>query len=91
MTPLEAMACGVPVVASDTGYFKQFLGAEEAGYIVPLGVSQEAVEYISRIMGDNSLQVKLATGAVTRAREHFSIGKEVAAINAVYERLWEKG
>lgn len=91
MTPLEAMACGVPIVASDTGYFKQFLGDEEAGYIVPLGVNQEAVEHILSIMSDNSLQAKLATGAVNRAREHFSIEKEVAAINAVYERLWEKG
>lgn len=90
MTPLEAMACGVPVVASDTGYFRQFLGEGEAGNIVPLESPQDAGKHIAQILGDTALQAKLATGAVNRAREHFSIQKEVAAINAVYEQLWAK-
>ena len=90
MTPLEAMACGVPVIASDTGYFKQFLGEREAGYIVPLESPESAGQHVAHILSDTALQAKLATGAVTRARKHFSIQKEVAAINAVYERLWEK-
>ncbi|MEM9106145.1 MAG: glycosyltransferase family 4 protein, partial [Pseudomonadota bacterium] len=34
LTPLEAMACGVPVVANEAGFFSDFIGDEEAGTIV---------------------------------------------------------
>ncbi len=91
MTPLEAMASGVPVIASDTGYFQHFLANEEAGYIVPLEDYQTAAKQVLQMLTDESLRTKLATGAVNRARAHFSLQKEVASINEVYERLWTNG
>ena len=87
MTPLEAMASGVPVIASDTGHFREFLG-DGAGIIVPSEDSLAAAEPVSRLLRNSDLHHAMARTAMHRARTQFGIAREVAGIAAVYERLW---
>ena len=95
MTPLEAMATAVPVVASDTGYFARFLGAPEgggvgaAGEIIAGGDPAAAAEAARRILSDGALHARMGAAALARARGQFSIEAELAGIEAVYARLWE--
>lgn len=91
MTPLEAMASGVPVVASDTGHFREFLGDGKAGYVVTPENVDAAAARVAEILNDPELHSKLAQGALNRAREHFSVAREIAGISEVYEQLWAKG
>jgi len=89
MTPLEALASGVPFVGSKTGYFETFSNEGKLGKIVPVEDGSQGVQAVEDWLSDADLLArasKLATGFV--AQQH-SIDQEVAGINAVYDWLWK--
>ena len=88
VTPLEAMASGVPFVASDAGWFGQFSGNGSAGVVVRDGDPQMAADQIAALLADPARHSAMAVAARVRAVDHFSVAAEAAAINAVYEKLW---
>jgi len=90
VTPLEAMACGVPFVASDTGWFGEFSGGGAAGIVVPGGDAEAAAQQIIAMLKDTLRYQTMAQNARSRAAEHFSASAEADAINAVYEDLWSQ-
>ena len=91
VTPLEAMASGVPFVASDAGYFRQFSGDGASGEIVPVGDAGAAAQAVTRLLGDESRFGAMAAAARERAIERFSVAHEAAIIGAVYEEVWREG
>ncbi|WP_298428875.1 glycosyltransferase family 4 protein [uncultured Jannaschia sp.] len=88
MTPLEAMASGVPFVATDTGHFARFAGAQ-AGRILPDGddVPEAAAKALPDLLDDPDA----GRAARARAVAEFGIDREVAGIGAVYDMLWDGG
>jgi mannosyltransferase len=88
LTPLEAMASGVPVVASDAGHFRAFLGQNEAGRIVGVCDAEAASLAVTEILSDPTRHAGLSVAARIRAEGGFGIETEAAGIAAVYERLW---
>lgn len=91
LTPLEAMASGVPFVASDAGWFEEFSGGGAAGLVVPNGDPAAAAERAVEILTDPSRHQTMALAARVRAVERFSVAAEAEAINRVYEQLWSEG
>lgn len=89
VTPLEALASGVPVIASDAGHFRAFIGDGEAGSIV--ATPAEAADAVAAIMGDTARFAALAAAARARCEERFAVAREAQAIAAVYEMLWKEG
>lgn len=89
MTPLEAMASGVPIIASDTGHFREFIGQDEAGYVLASTDSSAVSPLVVDILNDSKRYNKLAAQCVARAAKHYGIEKEVAGISWVYDRLWD--
>ncbi len=65
MTVLEAMALGVPIVATDVGDVRETLG-ESAGICVPAGDPEAFAQACARLLEDDELRA--ATGAAGRAR-----------------------
>ena len=69
LAALEAMACGVPVIASNVGGLPELVGEGESGYLLPLrdveGMSARAVE----VLANADLHAKLRTGARRRAED----------------------
>lgn len=55
--PLEAMACGVPVVAANTSSLPEILG--EAAYLVNPKSKEEIAEGIERVLTDKNLQEEM--------------------------------
>lgn len=57
---LEAMAAGVPVVASDIGGVQELIGNNERGLLFPVGDISQLAEHIKRIVTDPDLGKCLA-------------------------------
>ena len=91
LTPLEAMASGVPVVASRAGHFQAFLGDGLAGYVVAQEDVESAGEHVLRLLADAALHERLSRQARARAVERFSVEQEAAIIGRVYDQLWHAG
>ena len=65
--PLEAMASGVPVIASNRGALPETVG--EAGILVDPGAPELWADAIQRVLGDTTLQADLKTLGLARASE----------------------
>ena len=88
LTPLEAMASGVPVIATDSGHFSAFIGNSEAGTLVdepnPSGIETAVSNLIDSPVKLNKKSVQ----ARDRALKMFDLGSEVDGLHRVYEELW---
>ena len=83
VAPLEAMACGLPVVSSDAhGLPDIFAAGEEHGGIVTAREDVNAVvAALERLAVDPSLRSRLGRAARRRVEEHFSIPAVGAALS----------
>lgn len=89
LTPLEAMATKVPVVATDVGAFSELLvsGAEETGILIPADSPAEMVEATAAFMDDAKRARLAGERGLSRATDNFSIQGEASSIGAIYEML----
>ena len=67
---LEAMAAGVPVVASDINGYRDVVADGKQGLLVPPKSPEAIAAAISRIAGDAELAGRLAAGGRKRAQEY---------------------
>lgn len=66
----EAMACGVPVIGSDSGAIPETVG--QAGLVVPEGDPDSLVKAIIKISEDEQLRKRSIAGGLERYRTHYS-------------------
>jgi len=88
LPPLEAMACGVPVICSNAGSLPEVTG-DAAMNVEPLdfvGLS----EALRRLLSDSPLRVSLARKGLERAHR-FSWQIMANEVVALYERVLEAG
>ncbi len=69
LVPLEAMACGTPVVATGTGGSAEFLLDEVNCLIVPRGNAGAVAEAVHRLAADPALVQKLRAGGLATVRQ----------------------
>lgn len=67
MVPVEAMACGVPVVATGTGGSAEFLVDETNCLLYPAGDHEALAERLLRLAGDAGLRSQLAESGLRTA------------------------
>jgi glycosyltransferase involved in cell wall biosynthesis len=87
---LDAMAAGVPVIASDVPVNRELVIHETTGYLVPIGHRSgraDRARYTDRIFTNPELATRLAHCARQRAREHFSADDLIQAHLAIYREL----
>ncbi|WDZ78350.1 glycosyltransferase family 4 protein [Ensifer adhaerens] len=89
LTPLEAMATGVPVVATDVGAFSELVvvGEQETGTIIAANDLQAMVEATASFMDNDRRRTMAGANGLGLTCASFAIEGEARAINAVYERL----
>ena len=73
MSVLEAMAAGLPVVASAVGGVPELVEPGETGELVPPRDSAALAAAIRRIAGDETLRDRLGDSARRRAEQEFSL------------------
>lgn len=84
LTPLEAMACGTPVVCSDRSSLPEVIG--DAGVMVDPGDVQGLAAALERVCGDPDLHLDLRRRGLLRAAE-FSWARSAARTWGVLEGL----
>ncbi len=87
LTPLEAMACAVPVIATRVGAFEELVADGETGCLVDIEDTQAIASRTHALLADPKLRSQWADAARTRARTHFRIDQEADAISEVYTSL----
>lgn len=82
---MEAMACGVPVIGSDSGEIPTVIG--DAGVIVPEGDDGALARALSALIEDAGRREQLSIKGRTRARAHYAQQRVVDDTFALYEQL----
>jgi len=87
LAALEAMACEVPVVASDVGGLPELIVDGETGYLCPLGDLEAFTECTRRLLTDDDLHEEMAAAARHRAVDTFDIDRVVPHYEEHYEQV----
>lgn len=81
---LEAMACGLPAVATDVGGNREVVMPGETGYLVPARSPDLLAKMMLRIQADHGGLERMGRAARARVEQHFNLRSVVAAYEAVY-------
>jgi glycosyltransferase involved in cell wall biosynthesis len=87
---LEAMAAGLPVVATDVGGVHQVLGADEYGVRVPPACPGELAQAIRSLAASPERRAGLGMLGRTRALESFSLDAALLALTRVYDEALQR-
>jgi glycosyltransferase involved in cell wall biosynthesis len=83
---VEAMACGLPVVATDISGVRDALGNEPTGLVVPREDARALAAAIGRLLDDEPLRRQLGERARQRAESEFSLQTVGSRIRAFMEQ-----
>ena len=87
LAALEAMACGVPCVTSNTGGLKELVADGISGYTADVGDINKMAELAVSILQDNKRKEKLSASSKAYAFEHFHINKVIPQYINLYEEV----
>jgi len=86
----EAMAAGVPVVATDVGGVSHLVDDGSTGYVVPLGDGAALARRMAELLRDEQARRAFSQTARSRAEERFRTTAVAARVRAVYELAVEE-
>jgi glycosyltransferase involved in cell wall biosynthesis len=87
LVALEALACGIPVVASAVGGLKEIVIDGECGFLVPPHNPGKLASALLRLLNDEPLRRRLAQSARRRA-QMFSLECRSEALLSLLDRRW---
>ena len=87
---LEAMAAGLPVVASRAGGNPEAVVDGETGLLFPHGDADALARAILSLLRDPARAGAMGEAGRRRVAEHFPIGKMVSEVESLYETLLAK-
>lgn len=87
IVPLEAMACGVPVVASAVGGMLDTVVHDVTGRLVAPRHPQEVAKAINHLLRDDFLRHSMGAAGRDRARARYSWNRIAADSQRIYDRL----
>ncbi len=85
---IEAMACAVPVVGSDSGEIPSVIG--DAGLVFPENDAEALAACLTRLMQDTSLWVDLSRRGRARVLSHYTQERIAAQTVAVYRQMMDQ-
>ena len=85
--PLEAMACGVPQVATDVGGVPEAVSDGETGLLCPPGDPGRLAGCLVRLLGDPALVARMSSASRERHGRLFTLERMLDRTAAVYDRV----
>jgi D-inositol-3-phosphate glycosyltransferase len=87
ITPLEAMACGTPVIGANVGGIKYSVADGQTGFLVPPDQPDALAERIDHLYHDALLKKKMGRNALARVNRHFTWQCVADAVTDLYDKL----
>jgi glycosyltransferase involved in cell wall biosynthesis len=87
---LEAMAAGLPVIATEVGGLPEVVEHEKTGLLIPPRDVEALAGALGRLLADPAWARQLGANARAHVRKHFSLDRLGREINEIYEELVEK-
>jgi glycosyltransferase involved in cell wall biosynthesis len=84
---IEAMAAGLPVVASAVGGTPEAVVDGQTGFLVPVEDAGVLADRLSEVAGDRGLRERMGRAGRERALELFSVDRMVNATAELYEEI----
>jgi glycosyltransferase involved in cell wall biosynthesis len=86
----EAMAAGLPIVATDVSGSKDLVIEGVVGYLVPPGDPRSAARALMSLLGDRALRVRMGQAALRRVEEYFGIEVMANGVREMYSQLLQE-
>ncbi|MCD6287553.1 MAG: N-acetyl-alpha-D-glucosaminyl L-malate synthase BshA [Candidatus Hydrogenedentes bacterium] len=87
LVALEAMACEVPVVATDGGGLPEVIEDGKTGYLTEIGDCTAMADRVTKLLRDKDLCKRMGQAGRRRAIEHFSKDDIVTRYETLYDSL----
>ena len=87
LAALEAMACGVPVVASNAGGLPEVIDHGVTGFLHEVGDIEAMARSGLALLNDPGLHRRVTAAAVQRVRELFCINRVIPMYESLYRRV----
>ncbi len=87
MPPLEAMACGTPVITANNTSLPEVVG--DAGLLVDANDTAGMTEALTRVLNDKKLAQKMSKAGLERAKK-FVWSNEASKLVKIFEQLGDK-
>jgi glycogen(starch) synthase len=94
ITPLQAMGCGLPVVATRTGGTPEGFVDGETALLIPPNDPQALADAVARLVRDPDLRRRLRENGIREARERWGFEAYVDRLIDFYHRVqkrWRQG
>lgn len=87
LSVLEAMASGLPVVATDVGDVARVLGDGTAGLVVPARDPEQLAAALRKLLTDRALRQEMGALGRARALKEFTSRRMAGALDDIYAEL----
>lgn len=89
LTVLEALACGVPVVATNVGGIPEQVVDGQTGFLVPPSDAESMARAIETLLSDDALRQSFSTQAAKDASERFDLNRQAEEYLRWYREILE--
>ena len=83
---IEAMACGLPIIASAAPGIKNFIKNEQNGFLFPLQDHKALAQRILRLVSDKSMRCRLSRGARKTFEREYDMRQNIKPLNKLFRK-----
>ena len=84
---VEAMSCGLPVIAANTGGVTELIRDRVNGFLVAPNNVEDIVFYLRKLIADPQLRLQIGDNNASEARERFSWSTCARMYRDIYEKV----